>query len=133
MCRSARELALQLLFQQEFAPQIDLQEFLQVFEEQPGFNRDILSYANRLAIGVIENKSEIDGLIQAAARHWSIGRMALVDRNIIRIATYEMRYSDELIETKIAIDEAVEIAKRYGTKESSSFINGVLDQIQKGE
>lgn len=127
--RQARELALQILFQTEFAPQISLQTFLSVFE--PSLDAEVLSYADLLVKGVTANKAAIDSKIQSASAHWKVERMATIDRNILRVAVYEMKLASELIKENIAINEAVEIAKKYGTSDSASFVNGLLDQVSK--
>lgn len=127
--RQARELALQILFQTEFAPQISYQTFLDVFE--PGLEPEVISYADLLVKGVQKDKEAIDSKIQASSAHWKVERMATIDRNILRIAVYEMKFASEPIKENIVINEAVEIAKKYGTTESASFVNGLLDQVSK--
>lgn len=129
MRRSARELALQILFQTEFAPQIDFNTFLQVFETTA--DSDTLSYAQELIQGVISHKQPIDSEIQKNSAHWKLERMSTVDRNILRIATYEIKWAKNPIKENIVINEAIEIAKKYGTNDSGSFVNGILDQIGK--
>lgn len=127
--RQARELALQVLFQTEFAPQISYQTFLEVFEQS--VDPDVVNYADLLVTGVQSNKAAIDGKIQSSSAHWKVERMATIDRNILRIAVYEMKFASEPIKENIAINEAVEIAKKFGTTESASFVNGLLDQVGK--
>lgn len=90
-----------------------------------------MTYADTLVSGIQENKAAIDGKIQASSAHWKLDRMATIDRNILRIAVYEMKFAGEPIKSNIAIDEAVEIAKKYGTTDSASFVNGLLDQVSK--
>ncbi len=127
--RQARELALQLLFQTEFAPQISYQTFLDVFEQS--VDPEVTDYADQLIKGVQKNKEAIDAKIQASSAHWKVERMATIDRNILRIAVFEMKFAADPIKENIAINEAVEIAKKYGTTESASFVNGLLDQVSK--
>jgi N utilization substance protein B len=127
--RQARELALQILFQTEFAPQISPKTLLDVFEQS--VEDETISYADVLVKGVQAKKSDIDSKIQASSAHWKVERMATIDRNILRIAVYEMKFASEPIKENIAINEAVEIAKKYGTTESASFVNGLLDQVSK--
>lgn len=131
MRRQSREIALQILFQIEFAPQISFNEMLSLFEEKK--DSTLIKYADEIIQGVQANKENIDKKIQEASRHWKIERMAGVDRNILRIAVFEMFYAPELIEHKIAINEAIEIAKIFGSQESASFVNGLLDQIVRNE
>lgn len=127
--RQARELALQILFQTEFAPQISAQTLLDVFEQS--VDAETLSYAETLIAGVQAKKAEIDSKIQASSAHWKVERMATIDRNILRIAVFEMKLAADPIKENIVINEAVEIAKKYGTTESGSFVNGLLDQVGK--
>lgn len=129
--RQARELALQLLFQSEFAPQISVNSFLQVYDNN--FSHETIQYAEQLIKAVNEYKNKIDEKIASVSRNWKVDRMAIVDRNILRISIYEMKISAEQLSSKIVINEAVEIAKKYGTSESASFINGILDQISREE
>lgn len=130
MRHQSRELALQILFQIEFAPQIEYAEFLEIFEQT--YDQDVIDYAELIISGVKENREKIDDLIQSASAHWKISRMAIIDRNILRMATFEMRMMADALKPNIVINEAVELAKKYGTEESSKFVNGVLDQIGKG-
>lgn len=131
MRRQSRETALQILFQTEYAPQISLDDLLALFEEK----RDAatVTYAEEIIRGVPAHKADIDQKIQNASRHWKIERMGGVDRNILRMAVYEMFFAAEKIEPKVAINEAIEIAKIFGTQESGAFVNGLLDQIVRNE
>lgn len=129
--RQARELALQLLFQSEFAPQISINAFLQVYDNN--FSQETIHYAEMILKTVNEYRSKIDDKISSVSRNWKVDRMAIIDRNILRIAIYEMKISQEQLSSKIVINEAVEIAKKYSTSESASFINGILDQISREE
>ncbi|MBX3041290.1 MAG: transcription antitermination factor NusB [Bdellovibrionaceae bacterium] len=130
MRRQSREIALQILFQTEFAPQLRPTDIAHLYEES--VDRETLDYASELIDGVTDHKADIDGKIQAASRHWKIERMAGVDRNILRVAIFEMKFSPNPLKENIVIDEAVEIAKKFGTTESGAFVNGVLDQVSKG-
>lgn len=129
MRRQSREIALQILFQSEFAPQISISNFIEVYEDS--VNDETLKYANHLIEGVQKNREKIDSSIQAVARHWKIERMATVDRNILRIAVFEMKFANEILKPHMAINEALEIAKKFSTEDSASFINGLLDQVSK--
>lgn len=128
--RQSRELALQVLFQTEFAPQISYGTFLEVFEQK--LDPQVISYADELVQGVQNYKAEIDAKIQSSSAHWKVDRMATIDRNILRIAVFEMKFMKDPLKENIAINEAVDIAKKYGTTESAGFVNGLLDQIGKG-
>ncbi len=131
MRRQSRELSLQILFQTEFAPQMNLKDLSSVFEKT--FDHSVMEYTMTVVEGVNANKERIDAKISSASAHWKIDRMASVDRNILRIAVYEMIFAKETLEPKIVINEAIEIAKIFGTQESSAFVNGLLDQILRNE
>lgn len=131
MRRLSREIALQVLFQIEYAPQISFDEMLALFEDKK--DMAAIKYADEIIRGVQEQKMKIDDKIQEASRHWKIERMGGVDRNILRLSVYEMFYAQEMIEPKIAINEAIEIAKIFGSQESASFVNGILDQVVRNE
>jgi N utilization substance protein B len=88
------------------------------------------SFAERLVWGVHERRREMDRLIAGSAEHWRIDRMAVVDRNVLRMAVYEM-ITDRQTPPAIVIDEAIEVAKKFGSEESGGFINGVLDAIRR--
>ena len=137
MRRLAREIALQILFQREFAPQIPLNHILELYSsflenEKQKLDSDstTLGYAKDLAEGVHKFKDQIDQKIQSSSQHWKLDRMATVDRNILRIAIFEMHFMAEPLKPNIAINEAVEIAKKFSTTESAAFINGLLDQAR---
>lgn len=138
MRRLSREIALQVLFQTEFAPQIPIKQILELYrsvEEDKDIEADstdanTLTYAQELAEGVQKYKLEIDQKIQRNSQHWKLERMATVDRNILRIAIFEILYMKNSLTPNIAINEAVEIAKKFSTTESAAFINGLLDQAR---
>jgi transcription antitermination factor NusB len=97
-------------------------------EEEEG----VRSYADILVSGVGNNLERIDGVISKYAANWEIGRMATIDRNILRVASYELLFSDD-IPPKVAINEAIEMAKKYGDRDSGKFVNGILDKIKRAE
>lgn len=90
-----------------------------------------VAFAAGLAAGVEERRQAIDGLLSSTAENWRLHRMTPVDRNVLRIAVYEMQHAAELLPAAIAIDEAIELARRYGTTDSPAFVNGILDKIAK--
>jgi len=92
----------------------------------------VVKYADEIIRGVNAQRSAIDGKIQSASTHWKVERMATIDRNILRVAVYELLFAPIPIKENIVINEAVEIAKKFGTTESASFVNGLLDQVAKG-
>jgi N utilization substance protein B len=126
--RRAREFALQLLFQHEFTSKGDFKEFWQ----GKNVSSEVRDFAEALVLGTINNKERLDKIIREAAEHWALDRMAAVDRNILRMGAYEMLFRDD-IPSAVAINEALEIAKKYAATESVPFINGILDKIAKGK
>ena len=132
MRRKSRELALQLLFQSEFTEPLRIEDIIKAQESTESFPADIQLYAKDLVRGVEENKAAIDSLIQSHSAHWKLERMATIDRNLLRLAVYEMKFSASPLTPAIVINEALEIAKIYSGTDSSSFINGLLDQVAKG-
>lgn len=129
--RQARELALQTLFSDEFHIQKEPQNQLAVEEGicQKDYPPDVLNYAQKLVTGITDQKPHIDDLIAQHTIGWSLERIVSVDKVILRIGTYEIKYLD--IDPAVVINETIEIAKKYSTLDSSRFINGVLDSIQK--
>lgn len=125
--RKARELALQVLYQMEVtrdpAP-TGPDSFWGHFPSRPA-SRD---FAQRLVAGTVEHRAEIDGFLADAAENWRLDRMPRVDLIILRLATYELLYCPD-IPLHVSIDEAIEIGNRYGSDDSPTFINGVLDQV----
>ncbi len=129
--RLSRELALQVLFQREFAPSADINSNLNNFRDSFSASDEVWSYTQQLLTGVDQNATAIDALIQKSSAHWTMQRMALVDRNIMRIAVFETKFAAEPLPPAVAINEAVEISKKFGTNDSPAFVNGILDQIVK--
>tara|TARA_B100000749_G_C18450136_1_gene476074 strand:+ start:35126 stop:35545 length:420 start_codon:yes stop_codon:yes gene_type:complete len=129
--RQARELALQVLFQTEFLDAINIEESLNFFKGVLDANNETYQYAQELCSSVVANRNQLDEIIQQSSDNWKISRMALVDLNILRIATYEIRLSNGSVPPKSSIDEAVDLAKKYSTTDSSGFINGILDRVLK--
>jgi N utilization substance protein B len=125
--RKAREYALQILFQLDF-DRDNLPQKIEQFWQEHNCSSAVKDFAGALVKGTLEHLSLIDDKISHQARNWRLSRMASVDRNILRFSTYEILYRDD-IPTKVTINEALEIAKKYSTAESGSFINGILDKI----
>ncbi len=128
--RLAREYALQLLFQLDVTRGKLTDKVMKDFWKEIKEDNDVKEFANSLIRGTTENIAEIDKIIKKSAEHWSIGRMAIIDRNIIRCAAYELIYRAD-IPPAVTINEALEISKKYSSEDSASFINGILDKIQK--
>ncbi len=129
--RRSREIALQVLFQTEFATALSADQALGLYLDNFEAIGEVRDFASQLVKGVWDNKKEIDSLIQAHSQSWKINRMAFVDKNILRIAVFELKFLGGCIPFQVALDEAIEIGKRFGSLESSAFINGVLDNIAK--
>lgn len=125
----AREVTLQLLFQRDFNVDVSSPDILRFVSERLR-GEGLRTFSMDLYRGVIDNLKEIDQRITNAADNWRLERMAAVDRNILRLGAFELLFSNET-PPAVAFDESIELAKRYGSKESSAFINGVLDQLRK--
>ena len=125
--RNARELALQALYQMEVTADKSpraLELFLSHFEG----GAEAKDFARRIISGVMDNQKRIDAIIAKSAENWKLERMAKVDLLILRMATYELLYCPD-IPMNVSLDEAIEIGKRFGSADSPTFINGVLDQV----
>ena len=131
--RKAREDALKVLFQMDVAPrQGDPLEHLDLYWESQDeeVEADRRAYAERIVCGVRRGADEIDDLISSHALNWRLERLAAVDRNLLRLGIYELLHEPE-VPRAVVINEALEMAKRYSTDESSQFINGVLDAVRR--
>ena len=129
--RQARQMALQLLFQQEFqAKHADWQRTF--WEEHPTASMPVRTFATNILEGVKNHQADIDQLIQRFAVGWSVSRMPVVDRNILRCATYELLWEPD-IPAVVTINEAIELAKRFADEEAQRFVNGILDHILRDE
>ncbi len=126
--RTARELALQCLYQidQGGSSDADINLLRQNFE----VNKKAAGFAQELVSGVKDNLEEINSLIVKHAVNWRLERMLVVDRNILRLAVYELAFCPD-VPPSVVINEAVEISKRYSSSDSASFINGILDSVKK--
>lgn len=130
--RKGREIALQILYQIELTG-TDLQEALQNYKNYLNTSElKALSFAEDLLKGLIRHKGFIDEVIKRYAKNWTLERLNLNDKNILRIALYEFFFRPD-IPPIVSINEAVELAKLYGTDESPAFINGILDHVYKRE
>ncbi|HID28564.1 MAG TPA: transcription antitermination factor NusB [Desulfobacterales bacterium] len=126
--RRSRELAMQALFQIEMT-QDHSREAIELFCEHFRVPKNAKPFFLRLVEGVKEFQHEIDPLITGFSENWKINRMSRADRNIMRIAVYELLFCDD-IPPKVSINEAIDIGKKFGTEESGAFINGILDSIR---
>jgi transcription antitermination protein NusB len=131
--RKSRELALQFLFSHDFtgaadepkALALEMERFCDSFET----GKKALPYAQELISGICSRREEIDRELADRSHNWRLERMSLVDRNILRIAVFEMKFCQD-VPAKVAINEALEIAKLYSIPDSVAFINGILDAVQ---
>ena len=136
--RVAREMVLQSLFQMDFT-QAEPEEALAIAlevqqdEEKSEEAAKAIKYAEKVLKGTVEKLPEIDALIGKYAINWEVKRMPGIDRNILRMAIYEMRYGEEIVPVNVAVNEAVELAKQFGTEKSARFINGVLGKLMRSE
>lgn len=126
--RKARERALQALFFVDMC-RYDSQEALLLFRTRFNPSEAILPFFMELTSGVVRNRTAIDTLVERFSKHWKLGRMSCVDRNILRIAVFELLRRQD-IPAKVSINEAIEIGKKFGTEDSGAFINGILDSIR---
>jgi N utilization substance protein B len=126
--RRSREMAVQVLYQVDMA-QSDISEALRVFCDHFEAPESIRDFAVELANGAHEHREEIDALIKRFSEHWRLERMPSVDRNILRLAIFELLYRPD-IPVKVSINEAVDLGKIYGSGDSGAFINGILDRIR---
>ncbi|MBT2677562.1 transcription antitermination factor NusB [Bacillus sp. ISL-35] len=124
--RTAREKALQALFQIDISKVEASDAIEHVLEEEAGDD-----YLNKLVNGTLEHQPEIDEEIKVYLEKWSLDRLAAVDRNLLRLAVYELKYCNEEVPMNVVLDEAIEIAKLYGDDQSSRFINGVLSKVKQ--
>jgi len=125
--RRGRETALKLLFQIDIG-KLPAEEVLARALEEGKADAEAVSFAHELVRGTLDNLREIDGLISRYAKDWTLERMANVDRNVLRLALFELLYLPD-IPASVSVDEAVELAKRYSTSESGKFVNGILGNV----
>ncbi|SVA84480.1 uncharacterized protein METZ01_LOCUS137334 [marine metagenome] len=127
--RAARELALKFLYQTEFnsnSPDSELNSFC----ERANVSEEIQDFTQTLIKNIFFHKKEVDGLLKKISANWVPDRMAMIDKNILRLGICELLF-DSTTPPKVVINEAVEIAKKFGTEESPDFINGILDKVYK--
>jgi N utilization substance protein B len=141
--RRAREIALQILTQMDVSPELDARNGIRLYfdhlgpeaeeEEDAGTGPSIPAapfdrkMVDALVEGVATHRSELDEIVQGLSRNWRLERMALVERNVIRLALFELKFGKD-VPTNVALDEAIELTKRFGTAEGAAFVNGLLDR-----
>ncbi|WP_455378722.1 transcription antitermination factor NusB [Petrachloros mirabilis] len=126
----SRERALQILFQYDIHGKPGL--WLDEFWNECKAGDDVRLFAEGLVSGVLEHKKELDALIGRYSTNWLVSRMQIVDRNILRLATYELLWLDE-VPAKVTLNEAIELAKDFGDEEAAKFVNGILDKVLASE
>ncbi|MEZ6118228.1 MAG: transcription antitermination factor NusB [Pirellulaceae bacterium] len=124
----AREVVLQVLYQDDLNPGHSLQSTDEFLRKRLHNNKEIIEFANSLLSGTRRNRPELDEMLTSRASNWSLNRMAATDRNLLRMAAFEILFTDT--PNRVVINEAVELAKRYGSKQSAQFVNGILDSLQ---
>ncbi|MBU1084625.1 MAG: transcription antitermination factor NusB [Candidatus Omnitrophota bacterium] len=126
----SREIALKVLYAGDITKETMEETEEKYWLNNPGKSKSIKDFAQQLIRGVNSNYAEIDKVISACATNWNMDRMASIDRNILRIAVYELLH-EESTPAKVVINEAIEMAKKYGDENSGRFVNGILDEIKK--
>ncbi|MBQ1275074.1 MAG: transcription antitermination factor NusB [Cellulosilyticum sp.] len=132
--RNAREFVMQMLYEGNFHEEAERERIIydrinDMEQEEKKANRAVIQFMESLYFGVFEHLQEIDEIIEKYAANWSFSRIAKVDLSILRLAIYELKYTD--VPQKVAVNEAVEIAKTYSTEKSPKFINGILGSVIK--
>lgn len=125
----AREVALQVLYQDDLNPKHNPADDEQFLRDRLRA-AELIEFGTSLVAGVRRNRQELDSVLTQTADHWSLERMAATDRNVLRLGAYEILHSDT--PDRVAINEAVELAKRFGSRQSAQFVNGILDRLLAG-
>jgi N utilization substance protein B len=125
--RTSREIALRALFQMEVGHS-DPSEALEQLLDEERYAAETLDFAREIVLGVTTHRERIDRAVEEYARGWTLARMANVDRNILRVAVFELLYLPD-IPPSVSVDEAIELAKKYSTGESGRFVNGILGNV----
>ena len=128
--RRARERAVQFLFGLDFTS-YDWEEHIAAFWADNLSRAPVKAYAEQLVRGVVEHRAELDEAIAGALERWTPGRLGHIERNVLRIALYEMRFAEDVPES-VAINEAVEVSRRFGPDDAPRFVNAVLDRLRNG-
>jgi transcription antitermination protein NusB len=123
----SREVAFQILYQDDQNPRCNPEIGEQFIEDRLPRDEDLADFARNLVAGVRRHRQEVDAQLEQTAANWSLKRMAATDRNVLRLGAYEILFSDT--PARVAIDEAVELAKRFGSAQSAQFVNGILDKV----
>ncbi len=127
----AREVVLQVLYQDDLNPDHDLRASDNFVRNRLRNDQEIVDFALSLLWGARRNRPELDAMLDSCADNWSLRRMAVTDRNILRLAAFEIMFTET--PGRVVINEAVELAKRFGSKQSAQFVNGILDGLLPGK
>lgn len=127
--RLSRELVIQFLYLTEMN-EGEIENQLKSFWESNSCQEDVQSFTEEILNNIFDHKKEIDTLLEKYSDNWTLSRMTVIDRNLLRMAASELMFS-KTVPPKVVIDEALEIAKKFGSEDSPNFINGVLDRILK--
>lgn len=127
----ARQVVLQLLYQDDLNPEIAPTAITQFLRKELNRNASLMAFALSLLDGVREHRAELDQVLAGKAENWSLERMGVVDRNILRLGAYEILYAGT--PGQVVINEAVELAKQFGAQQSAAFVNGILDRVMHQE
>ncbi|MDP8255377.1 MAG: transcription antitermination factor NusB [Candidatus Alcyoniella australis] len=125
----ARECALQLLYQLDYNNS-DSEEQIELFWRSHSVPTELMTFASSVVRGVVQRRSELDLLIAGTSENWTLERMSTVDRNILRLAVFELLHVPD-VPRNVTLNEAVELGKKFGTEDSGAFVNGILDRIAK--
>jgi transcription antitermination protein NusB len=126
----ARQVAFQVLYQDDLNPKVSPSVGETLIAKRL-HSEELLEFARSLVAGVRQKRGELDPLLETIAEHWALKRMAATDRNILRLGAYELLHTET--PARVAIDEAVELAKRFGSAHSAQFVNGILDKVMHGK
>ena len=126
--RKSREHTLKILYRRDITKE-DINEIIKSYWKENNINSSITEFSEQLAKGTADNLEKIDDYIKKVSEHWTIDRMGVIDRNLLRMAVQELLFMED-IPLNVTIDEAIEIAKKFGTNDSANFVNGVLDKIK---
>lgn len=129
--RRAREVVLQVLFEDDLNPTRNMATSDEFISKRMRQHRALVEFANGLLSGIRKNRVKIDQIVGQNASNWSVKRMAVIDRNVLRMATFEILFGGT--PGRVAINEAIDLAKRYGNRHSGQFVNGILDRVLKEE
>jgi N utilization substance protein B len=131
--RRARESALQILYGLDWVardPEAAIDDYWAKFAgEKPEGYDEVRRHCSELVLGVLQHRDALDQRLQSVSHHWKLERMGAVDRNLLRMAAFELLHQADLVPRKVAINEAIEIAKKFGNEDSGAFVNGILDRI----